>query len=212
MSVKIRLTRMGRKKVPFYRIVAIDSHKRRDGKYLEKIGTYNPLTQPEQVNIDRDLALKWLKNGAIPSDTVRSMFSREGIMFEMDLRKRGLSEEQIAEEMKKWEALQRERIKKREAMEAQAKREKEKTEPEEKKAAPQAEEQEAEPEEKKTVPQTEEQEAEPEEKKTAPQTEEQEAEPEQTAKAEQEPEGSAEETEEKPDQPEEPAEEEKTGE
>jgi len=144
LSVKIRLTRMGRKKVPFYRIVAIDSHKRRDGKYLEKIGTYNPLTQPEQVDIDRDLALKWLENGAIPSNTVRSMFSREGIMFEMDLRKRGLSEDEVAEEMKKWETMQEERIKKREAMEAQAKREKEKPEPEKKQAAPEPEEKETE--------------------------------------------------------------------
>ena len=80
MAVKIRLTRMGSKKRPAYRIVASDSRRSRDGKYLELIGTYNPTTEPAEVKINEELALKWLNTGAIPSDTVRNLFSKAGIM------------------------------------------------------------------------------------------------------------------------------------
>lgn len=80
MAVKIRLTRMGAKKRPTYRIVATDSRRPRDGEYLELIGTYNPVTEPKTVNIKEDIAMKWLKNGAIPTDTVRNLFSEAGIM------------------------------------------------------------------------------------------------------------------------------------
>lgn len=80
MAVKIRLKRMGAKKSPFYRIVVADSRSPRDGRFIEEIGTYNPLVDPSQVKIDEELALKWLKNGAKPSDTVRSLFSKQGIM------------------------------------------------------------------------------------------------------------------------------------
>lgn len=80
MSVKIRLKRMGAKKNPFYRIVVADSRSPRDGRSIETIGTYNPLTQPASVKIDEELALKWLKNGAKPSDTVRNLFSQQGIL------------------------------------------------------------------------------------------------------------------------------------
>ena len=82
MAVKIRLTRMGRTKRPAYRIVAIDSRTKRDGEYIEEIGTYNPLTEPASVNINKEVALKWLGNGAQPSDTVKNLFSKEGIMKE----------------------------------------------------------------------------------------------------------------------------------
>ncbi len=78
--VKIRLTRMGAKKNPFYRIVAIDSRKARDGEYLEQIGYYNPKTQPVDVKIDAEIAKKWLSTGAQPTDTVRSLFRKEGIL------------------------------------------------------------------------------------------------------------------------------------
>lgn len=78
MAVKIRLTRMGAKKKPTYRIVATDSRRPRDGEYLELIGTYSPLV--EEVKINEEVALKWLKNGAIPTDTVRNLFSKAGIM------------------------------------------------------------------------------------------------------------------------------------
>ena len=80
MAVKIRLTRMGAKKRPSYRIVATDSRRPRDGKYLELIGTYNPAVEPKGVKINEELALKWLNTGAIPTDTVRDLFSKQGIM------------------------------------------------------------------------------------------------------------------------------------
>ena len=80
MAVKLRLTRLGDHKNPLYRIVATDSRSKRDGEYLEKIGTYNPHTNPATVNIDEEVALKWLKTGAIPSDTVRNLFKEAGIM------------------------------------------------------------------------------------------------------------------------------------
>ncbi|MGG0429624.1 30S ribosomal protein S16 [Priestia megaterium] len=80
MAVKIRLKRMGAKKSLFYRIVAADSRSPRDGRYIEVVGTYNPVVQPAEVKIDEELALKWLQNGAKPSDTVRNLFSNEGIM------------------------------------------------------------------------------------------------------------------------------------
>lgn len=81
MAVKLRLTRMGAKKRPTYRIVASDSRKSRDGQYIELLGTYNPLaSDAEKVKLNEDLALSWLNKGAIPTDTVRSILSQEGIM------------------------------------------------------------------------------------------------------------------------------------
>ncbi len=121
MAVKIRLTRMGKKKQPFYRIVAVDSRVRRDGKYIEKIGYYNPLTEPAQIVIDEEKAFRWLQNGAIPTDTVRSLFSRKGLLLKWNLKKRGLPDAQISEEFKKWEVLQIERQKRQEALAVQAK-------------------------------------------------------------------------------------------
>ncbi|ADI27325.1 30S ribosomal protein S16 [Geobacillus sp. G4] len=80
MAVKIRLKRMGTKKKPFYRIVVADSRSPRDGRFIETIGTYDPVAEPAQVKIDEELALKWLQNGAKPSDTVRSLLSKQGIL------------------------------------------------------------------------------------------------------------------------------------
>lgn len=79
MAVKLRLTRMGAKKHPTYRIVATDSRRPRDGKYLELVGIYQPVGKDE-VKINEEVALKWLNNGAIPTDTVRNLFSKAGIM------------------------------------------------------------------------------------------------------------------------------------
>ena len=79
MAVKLRLLRMGAKRKPFYRIVAADSRVKRDGKCIELIGTYNPITQPAEININEEVALKWLKDGAIPTDTVKSLFNKKGI-------------------------------------------------------------------------------------------------------------------------------------
>lgn len=80
MAVKLRLKRMGSKRKPFYRIVAADSHAPRDGRFIEIIGTYNPTTDPASVVVNEELAVKWLKEGAQPSDTVRNILSKEGIM------------------------------------------------------------------------------------------------------------------------------------
>ncbi len=79
MAVKLRLMRMGAKKKPFYRVVAADSRTKRDGKYIELVGTYNPTLNPAEVKINEELALKWLSNGAIPTDTVKSLFNQVGI-------------------------------------------------------------------------------------------------------------------------------------
>ena len=80
MAVKIRLKRMGAKKAPFYRIVVADSRSPRDGRFIESIGYYDSTTQPAVVKIDADKAVEWLGKGAQPTDTVRSLFSKDGIM------------------------------------------------------------------------------------------------------------------------------------
>lgn len=78
--VKLRLTRMGAKKAPFYRIVAIDSRKARDGEYIDQIGYYNPVSEPKQIVIDADKAKEWLAKGAQPTDTVMGLFISQGII------------------------------------------------------------------------------------------------------------------------------------
>jgi small subunit ribosomal protein S16 len=80
MAVKIRLKRMGAKKNPFYRVVVADSRAPRDGRSIEEIGYYNPVANPVEVKIDEEKALQWMLNGAKPSDTVRNLFSKAGIM------------------------------------------------------------------------------------------------------------------------------------
>ena len=79
MAVKIRLKRMGAKKAPFYRIVVADSRCPRDGRFIEEIGYYNPLTEPLTVKVDAEKAAKWIKNGAQPTDTVKKLFVKSGI-------------------------------------------------------------------------------------------------------------------------------------
>ena len=85
MPVRIRLQRHGKKGKPFYWIVAADSRSKRDGRYLEKLGTYNPNTNPATVNVDVDGAIKWLENGAQPSDTARTLLSYRGVMLKHHL-------------------------------------------------------------------------------------------------------------------------------
>ena len=80
MAVKIRLRRMGAKKAPFYRVVVADSRSPRDGKFIEEIGYYNPITEPAEIKIDAEKAKKWLGNGAQPSDTVKSLLKKSGII------------------------------------------------------------------------------------------------------------------------------------
>ncbi len=78
--VKIRLRRMGAKKAPFYRIVVADSRSPRDGRCIEEIGTYNPMTEPAVVKVDAEKAQTWIKNGAQPTDTVRALLKKAGVL------------------------------------------------------------------------------------------------------------------------------------
>jgi small subunit ribosomal protein S16 len=113
---------MGKKKQPFYRIVAIDSRVARDGKYLDNIGTYNPRLEPAAVQLDSARVVYWLSKGAKPSDTVRSLLRRQGVLMRLHLQKLGMAEAQISEAMKQWEAQQAERQKRQEALREQKKR------------------------------------------------------------------------------------------
>ncbi len=80
MAVKIRLRRMGAKKAPFYRVVVADSRFPRDGRFIEEVGYYNPLTDPAEVKVDAEAVKKWIANGAQPTDTVKSLLKKEGIL------------------------------------------------------------------------------------------------------------------------------------
>jgi small subunit ribosomal protein S16 len=108
MPVKIRLQRHGKKGKPFYWIVAADARAKRDGKYLEKIGTYNPNINPAVIDLDVDLAVSWLQNGAQPTDTAKNILSYKGAMLKNHLvggvRKGALTEEQAEEKFKAWVA------------------------------------------------------------------------------------------------------------
>ena len=106
MSVKIRLQRHGKKGKPFYWIVAADARAKRDGRFLEKLGTYNPNTNPATINLDVDGAVKWLQNGAQPTDTAKTILSYKGAMLKNHLvggvRKGALTEEQAEEKFQVW--------------------------------------------------------------------------------------------------------------
>ena len=80
MAVKIRLRRMGAKRAPFYRVVVADSRYPRDGRFIEEIGTYNPMKEPAEIKIDAEKASKWLQNGAQPTDTVRALLKKSDII------------------------------------------------------------------------------------------------------------------------------------
>lgn len=79
MATRIRLRRMGSKKAPFYRVVVADSRSPRDGRFIEEIGFYNPVSQPAAIEIDTEKAIKWLNNGAQPSETVKALFKKAGV-------------------------------------------------------------------------------------------------------------------------------------
>jgi small subunit ribosomal protein S16 len=104
MAVKIRLARKGRKKLAFYHIVVADSRSPRDGRYIEKIGTYNPVTNPATIELDFDKALGWLQNGALPTETCRAILSYKGVLLKKHLLegvKKGAFDE--AEALKRFE-------------------------------------------------------------------------------------------------------------
>ncbi|MFY7672011.1 30S ribosomal protein S16 [Tenacibaculum sp. MEBiC06402] len=106
MPVKIRLQRHGKKGKPFYWVVAADSRAKRDGRFLEKIGTYNPNTNPATIDLDVDSAVKWLENGAQPTDTARALLSYKGALLKHHLaggvRKGALTEEQAEAKFNAW--------------------------------------------------------------------------------------------------------------
>lgn len=106
MAVKIRLQRGGKKKLPVYRIVAADSRYKRDGRFLERLGQYNPSTDPVTVTVKESRIMYWLGVGATPTDTVKNLLSRQGIMLKWTLKKKGKDEATIAAEFEKWSAAQ----------------------------------------------------------------------------------------------------------
>ena len=105
MAVKLRLKRMGKKKQPIYKIVVADSRSPRDGKFLEALGLYNPLTNPHTVNVKEERILYWLSNGAQPTNTVKSLLREKGIILKNDLIKRGVDEEKMKSELAEWQKL-----------------------------------------------------------------------------------------------------------
>ncbi|MEO2053331.1 MAG: 30S ribosomal protein S16 [Allomuricauda sp.] len=106
MPVRIRLQRHGKKGKPFYWVVAADSRSKRDGKFLEKLGTYNPNTNPASIDLDVDSSVKWLQNGAQPTDTARAILSYKGVLLKHHLlggvAKGALTEEQVEEKFNAW--------------------------------------------------------------------------------------------------------------
>lgn len=107
--------RVGRKKNPQYRIVAVDSRRKRDGAYLDLVGSYQPRLHPAKIEIFEDKALHWLQIGAVPSETVRSLFSQRGIMLKFDLLKRNTPAEKITEITTRWQAEAQQRAEKKAA-------------------------------------------------------------------------------------------------
>lgn len=105
MAVKLRLRRMGKKRQPIYKVVAADARAPRDGKFLEAIGVYNPKTEPATVDIKEDRALYWLGVGAQPTDTVKNLLSKKGVLLKVELMKQGLSEAEVAAKMEGWAKL-----------------------------------------------------------------------------------------------------------
>jgi small subunit ribosomal protein S16 len=103
LAVRLRLRRVGKKKMPVYHIVAADSRTARSGKFLEIIGRYDPLQHPLQVSTKDDRVFYWLKVGALPTDTVRSLFQRTGLWLKWGLMKKGSDEATIAAAMEKWQ-------------------------------------------------------------------------------------------------------------
>jgi small subunit ribosomal protein S16 len=122
VATTIRLTRMGRKKRPFYRLVVLDSRKRRDGAYLANLGYYNPFTEPHEINLHPAEILSWLEKGATVSDTARSLLRTEGVLYHFSLLKQGMDPAEAEGKVAEWKVgAEANRLKKEEAKEAKAK-------------------------------------------------------------------------------------------
>lgn len=117
MALKIRLQRHGRKKKPFYHIVAADARAPRDGKFIEKLGTYNPLTVPATIDLDRDAAYEWLMKGAQPTDTVRAILKFKGVFYKKHLQrgvtKGAMDQEKADQLLQDWVDAKEAKIEKR---------------------------------------------------------------------------------------------------
>lgn len=113
MAVKLRLRRMGKKKQPIYKMVAADSRSPRDGKFLEAVGFYNPLTKPHTLELKEDRILYWLNVGAQPTHTVKSLLRQEGITLKKELISKGFDEEKVKSELENWQKMKEAGSKKR---------------------------------------------------------------------------------------------------
>jgi len=102
VATTIRLTRMGRKKRPFYRLVVLDSRKRRDGAYLANLGYYNPFADPHEVQLHQEEIITWLQKGATVSETARSLLKAEGVLYKYSLVKQGLETAEVEQRMTEW--------------------------------------------------------------------------------------------------------------
>jgi len=139
LAVRLRLRRIGKKKIPMYQIVAADSRSARTGKFLEVVGRYEPLQKPALISTKEARVFYWLKNGALPTDTVRSLLRRSGVWMKWAMTKKGVDEPTIAAEMEKWQMLQSlkgQREEERKARRVAVKRQAKKAEPAEPAPAP----------------------------------------------------------------------------
>lgn len=105
MAVKLRLRRIGKKKQPVYKLVAADARSPRDGKFLEAVGLYNPLTNPHTIDLKEDRVFYWLNVGAQPTNTVKSLLRQKGITLQKELMSKGLDEEKIKAEIDEWQKM-----------------------------------------------------------------------------------------------------------
>ena len=110
MAVKIRLKKLGRKKRPFYRIVAIDSRFKRDGREIERLGWYDPVQANHSCSLDEDRILHWLEEGAIPSETVKGLFKKAGLSYKWHLMKQGLKGLELDKLLEEWNQREKNRI------------------------------------------------------------------------------------------------------
>jgi small subunit ribosomal protein S16 len=121
LAVRLRLRRMGKKKQPTYRIVAIDSRAARDGKYIENLGTYDPRQEPAKVELVEERTQYWLDQGAKPSDTVYGLLQRKGVLLRRHLQGLGAEDVKVQEEVQKWAVAQADKLTRHEAVKAQRK-------------------------------------------------------------------------------------------
>lgn len=112
MAVKLRLQRMGKKKQPIYKIVAVNSRTKRDGRFIEAIGSYNPRINPMTITLREDRVFHWLERGAQPTDTVKNLLSRKGVWLKWGLKKKKADEATVVAEFEKWQMMQASKLQK----------------------------------------------------------------------------------------------------